>query len=216
MAMRSRDHLRIAAEPSEAASAEEESGAKVIGLALVRARQGDPRAWARLYQDHFDALHRHATYLVGDPAVAEDVVQEVFARAVVGIAGYDERSSFLAWLRGIASNVVRMHWRSQSRRRTAYDRLEQTLAESQGEKAPDEAHLQAKRAEALLAALETLPANLREAYVLIDLQQRSPDEVATELGVSVGNLRVRASRARARIREELAREGWFSGEEQGA
>lgn len=214
--MVSRDHLRLAAPPNsgEPRARDEVKETPVVELVLTRARRGDPQAWARLYQDHFDALHRHATYLVGDPTAAEDLVQEVIARAVVSIARYDERSSFLGWLRGIASNVARMHWRSQSRRRSAYDRFEQAHGEARGAETPDEAHVQAKRAEALLAALDTLPANLREAFVLLDLQQRDADEVAAELGLSVGNLRVRASRARARVREELRREGWLSQEQE--
>lgn len=213
--MVSRDHLRLAgARPSDAADeAESATDDGLMDLMLARARRKDPQAWARLYQDHFDALHRHATYLVGDPTVAEDLVQEVFARAVVGIDSYDARSSFLGWLRGIASNVARMHWRSQSRRRSAYDRLEQSTSErGKSPETPDEVHMQARRAEALLAALDTLPPNLREAFVLLDLQQREPKEVASELGLSVGNLHVRASRARARVREVLRRDGWISEE----
>lgn len=215
--MVSRDHLRLAGTPDDGQAREGDDAATdhaVLDLVLTRARRGDPQAWARLYQDHFDAVHRHVTYLVGDPTVAEDLVQEVFARAVVSIARYDERSSFLGWLRGIASNVARMHWRSQSRRQSAYDRLEQWRSESKvAAEAPDEVHLQARRAEALLAALDTLPANLREAFVLLDLQQRDADEVAAELGLSVGNLRVRASRARMRVREALRRDGWLGQEE---
>jgi RNA polymerase sigma-70 factor (ECF subfamily) len=210
--MASRDHLRLADSPTSGEPRAQDAVPEtpVLELVLTRARRGDPQAWARLYQDHFDALHRHATYLLGDPTAAEDLVQEVFARAVVSIARYDERSSFIGWLRGIASNVARMHWRSQSRRRSAYDRFEQAHGEICGAAAtPDEAHVQTKRAEALLAALETLPANLREAFTLLDLQQRDADEVAAELGLSVGNLRVRASRARARVREELRRGGWL-------
>ena len=215
--MVSRDHLRLAGPPANGEDHPPDAVAErpVLDLVLTRARRGDPQAWARLYQDHFDALHRHATYLVGDPTIAEDLVQEVFARAVVSIARYDERSSFIGWLRGIASNVARMHWRSQSRRRSAYDRFEQSQVEIRSPAdTPDEAHVQAKRAEALLAALDTLPANLREAFVLLDLQQRDADEVAAELGLSVGNLRVRASRARQRVREELRREGWLGQEQE--
>lgn len=184
------------------------SEAELLERLLSRARRGDTQAWARLYQAHFDAIHRHATYLVGDPSLGEDLVQDVFAQAMVSIARYDGRSSFLGWLRGITSNIARMHWRSQSRRRSAYDRLNRSPTD-RARSLPDEAHVQAKQAEALLAALEILPANLREAFVLLDLQERDADEVAAELGLSVGNLRVRASRARGRVREILDRQGWL-------
>jgi RNA polymerase sigma-70 factor, ECF subfamily len=217
--MLSPDHLRLASAPEHAEGREGEPpappAAKVLDVVLARARRRDPQAWARLYQDHFEPLHRHATFLVGDATVAEDLVQEVFARALVSIDRFDGQSSFIGWLRGIASNIARMHWRSQSRRRSAHQRM-QHVEQLQGRAAPDEAHLQAKRAQALLAALETLPANLREAFVVLDLQQRDADEVARELGVSTGNLRVRASRARARVREVLRREGWIADEQENA
>ncbi len=222
-AMSPREHLRIAApiEHDESAMqpvADAASGSPredVQDLALARARRGDAQAWARLYHDHYDGLHRHVTYMVGNPTVAEDLVQEVFARAVVSVASYDGRSSFATWLRGIASNVIRMHWRSQSRRQSAYDRLEQTLDSVEARaKAPDDVHLQSTRANALLAALDSLPANLREAFVALELQQRPAEEVASELGISPGNLRVRASRARTRVRDELQRLGWLGREEQ--
>jgi RNA polymerase sigma-70 factor (ECF subfamily) len=61
----------------------------------------------------------------------------------------------------------------------------------------------------LLAVLETLPETLREAFVLCDMQDMSTQEAAATLGLTPGNLRVRATRARARIREELVRLGWL-------
>jgi RNA polymerase sigma-70 factor, ECF subfamily len=210
--MTSFDHLRLASapEPDRAEPIEPDvPGAELLDVVVARARRRDPQAWARLYQDHFEALHRHLTYLVSNATVAEDLVQEVFARALVSIDRFDGRSSFIGWLRGIASNTARMYWRSQSRQRSAHQRMEHGV-QPRGCAAPDEAHMQTKRAQALLAALETLPANLREAFVVLDLQERDADEAARELGLSVGNLRVRASRARARVREVLRHEGWIT------
>ncbi len=70
-----------------------------------------------------------------------------------------------------------------------------------------------RRAEALVAVLDSLPGHLREAFVLRDLKRHSPAEAAEMLGISRGNLRVRATRARARIRRELVRLGWRDREE---
>lgn len=179
---------------------------------LERARRGDVEAWSRLYQEHFDRVFRHIAYLTGDTSTAEDLVQETFARAFVGLKQFEGRGSFGGWLRGIAVNIVRTHWRSRFRGDRAKDRLEQmSLDATVGADAdPESGHLRQKRAEVLLAVLDGLPAQLREAFVLCDLQEVPVAQAAAELGVSPGNLRVRATRARAKIRSELARLGWLA------
>lgn len=180
---------------------------------LERARAGDVEAWSRLYQEHFDRVFRHVTYLTGDTHAAEDLVQETFARAFVGLAQFEARASFSSWLRGIAVNIVRKHWRSRYRGDQAMSRLEAASRDlaAGADADPEGGHLRRRRAEVLLAVLETLPAPLREAFVLCDLQDMPVQAAAAELGVSPGNLRVRATRARARIRDELVRLGWLAG-----
>ncbi len=185
--------------PSRAASSAPEA-------MVLRAQRGDLTAWSRLYQAHFDAIFRHVCYLTGDTVLAE---QESFARAMTSVATYDGRSSFVTWLRGIALNVVRMHWR---RARTT-DRVQGDLRRlhdvtlSGG--TPDQAHLQDRRMAVVYEILGTLPSNLREAFVLRDLEGLATAEAAEQLGISPGNLAVRATRARQRIREELGRRGWL-------
>lgn len=178
---------------------------------VARARAGDLEAWSRLYQEHFDRVFRHLTYLTGDTHAAEDLVQETFARAFVGLSQFEGRSSFSGWLRGIAVNIVRKHWRSRYRGDQAMNRLEAASRDitSGTDADPEGAHLRQRRAEILLAVLDTLPAPLREAFVLCDLEDMPVQAAAAELGVSPGNLRVRATRARARIRSELVRLGWL-------
>lgn len=179
---------------------------------VTRAQRGDIEAWSRLYQDHFEAVFRHVCYLTGDPPLAEDLVQEAFARAMTSVARYDGRSSFATWLRGIALNIVRMHWR---RARTT-DRVQGDLHRLQsvaaGERGVDQLHLQDQRMQVLYEVLATLPANLREAFALRELEGLSTQQAAIELGISPGNVAVRATRARQKIRKALRRRGWL-GEE---
>jgi RNA polymerase sigma-70 factor (ECF subfamily) len=66
-----------------------------------------------------------------------------------------------------------------------------------------------RRAAALLDALESLPPHLREAFTYCDLQGVPIERAAEELGIKPGNLRVRAHRARARIRKQLIADGWI-------
>lgn len=176
---------------------------------VTRAQRGDVDAWSRLYREHFDAVYRHVCFLTGDAGLAEDLVQDAFARAMTNAASYDGRSSFVNWLRGIALNVVRMHWR---RSRTS-DRVQgqlhtmQQLAPAEG--TPERWHLQEQRAQVVYEILGTLPIHLREAFVLRELEGLPTAEAARQLEISPGNLAVRATRARKRIRKELLRRGWM-------
>jgi RNA polymerase sigma-70 factor (ECF subfamily) len=176
-----------------------------------RALAGDERAWARLYQRHFDRIFRDVAYLIGAGAGAEEIVQDTFAAALTGLGRFDGRSSFVTWLRGIAHNLVRRYWRTNTRRDRAYDRLAQVSADAPTpiNADPEGAHIQDRRAEVLRAVLEAVPDALREAFILCDVQGLSANDAAERLGISVGNVRVRASRARAVIRGELERMGWL-------
>jgi RNA polymerase sigma-70 factor (ECF subfamily) len=179
--------------------------------ALVeRARSGDMQAWARLYQDHWARLLRHVSYLTGDVTAAEDLVQECFAQALASLTRFDARAPFFAWLRGIALNIVRKHWRTRGRRTRAYTRIEAEANANAPSDGPESGHLSKLRAQTLLAVLDELPDHLREAFVLCDLRDMSAEDAAQELGISPGNLRVRATRARARIRVALTELGWLS------
>jgi RNA polymerase sigma-70 factor (ECF subfamily) len=174
------------------------------------------QAWGRLYQEYFERIYRHVRFLAGNEASTEDLVQEAFARALVALPDFDFRSSFSTWLHGIALNVVRNHWRAQRSTATAHQRLEQirTIVDAPRNDV-DQAHLCRRKAEAVYAVLEGLPEHLREAFVLRDLEGFSPAEAAAQLGISAGNLSVRASRARERIRRELERLGWLAPREAG-
>ncbi|MEX1361964.1 MAG: RNA polymerase sigma factor [Nannocystaceae bacterium] len=179
---------------------------------VLRAQQGHMEAWAELYQAHYAAVFRHVRYLTSISAPVEDLVQETFARALVALPGFDGRSPFSTWIHGVAVNVVRNHWRARHSTQTAHQRFEDINAVhgvgSSNE--VDRAHMNKRRAEAVYAVLEQLPSHLREAFVLRDLEGFSPAEAAAQLGISSGNLSVRASRARERIRQELERLGWLA------
>ncbi|MCH9681687.1 MAG: RNA polymerase sigma factor [Deltaproteobacteria bacterium] len=184
--------------------------ADVARVAQVRA--GHMEGWAELYQAHYAAIFRHVRYLGGGGAPVEDLVQEVFARALVGLPGFDGRSPFSTWLHGVAVNVVRNHWRSRQSTETAHQRLQDINAVHRvsASNEVDRVHMHRRRAEAVYAILDQLPSHLREAFVLRDLEGFSPADAAQQLGISPGNLSVRASRARERIRKELEQLGWLA------
>lgn len=193
-----------------------ETGAEVAddreATLIERARAGEVEAWAQLYKEHSQRILWQIAYLTGNPHANEDLVQETFASAIVSLRHFQSRCSFHGWLRGIALNIVRNYWRGRERGGRAMEHLA-TMAHDRvvgPDEDPEGSLVRQRRAKALFAVLETLPAPLREAYVLCDLREMPPEQAMLELGVSLNNLRVRAARARARIREELTRLGWIA------
>ena len=183
---------------------------------LERARAGDLEAWSRLYQEHFDQIFRHLVHLTGDPDIAEDLVQETFAKAIIALPGFRGEARLGTWLSGIAINVARGEWRREKGAKRIREGLVtlELVAPTRGT-APDEARLRKAQAEVLYAVLDGLPETLREVFVLRELEGLSVREASAQLRITEGNVNVRASRARARVREELERLGWLAPRERG-
>lgn len=177
---------------------------RMIEQLVQRAQAGEMSAWSRLYQDNFERIYRHIRALTGDPNVSEELVQETFVQALLRISSFDGRAAFSTWLHGVAINVVRNNWRAQKSTARAHARLEIVEeVQARGSDQVEGTMHRHQRVKALYAALETLPDHLRVAFVLRDLEGLSPDEAADRLGISPGNLAVRATRARQRIRKQL-------------
>lgn len=176
---------------------------------VAQARGGDMRAWSLLYHRHFERIYRRLCFFVGEAAVAEDLAQETFARAVVALPGFDGRAAFSTWLFGIALNVARNFVRDRDIQRRAEERLAAVEA-LRGRDDDARAHQRRAWTEALYAALAELPDNLREAFVLREVEGLSMAEAAAQAGVSANNMAVRVHRARERLREELTRMGWLA------
>ena len=195
-----------AARPREAAPVENDDELHDV---IVRARAGEVEAWARLYHEHYEDLYLHLGFMTSDPALAEDLTQEVFARAFVALGRFEGRSRFATWLYGISSNVVRDHWRKQRRQRRAYAQL--STNEVDDALSPEDTHDVKQKTRALARALEGLPDRYREAFVLVALRELSTAQAAEILGISPSNVSVRVHRARKRIHRKLTRRGWFGG-----
>lgn len=198
-------HLRAVATPPE----NPETSAVERERALVDAAiAGNAAAWARLYQDNFDSLYRDARYLSRDATTAEELVQEAFALGLTRLASFDGRSSFAGWIRGIVLNLARRAWRTEERRGRAYGGLAHTMrAAAPRDDGPEQNLVRRKRARALTEALERLPPALRETFILRDVQGLSVEAVARRLETTPGNIRVRANRARKKIRAILVEMG---------
>ena len=131
--------------------------------------------------------------VTGDPAEAEDVVMEAFARAAARPQVFADVDNPEAWLRTVAVNLARSRWRRMLR----WSHLIPALARSEAYADLPEEHL------ALMAALRQLPAAQREAIALHHLADLPVAEVAHTLGVPEGTVKARLSRGRAALAELL-------------
>lgn len=149
-------------------------------------------------------LRRFVLRIVGNEALAEDIVQETLLRAITAAAGFSGRSRPATWLSAIALNVLRDHYRRPATR-TETEADAAALAELPAEEDGDFV-LSLMRQEMGICIVEhlmALPERQREALALHDMGEASHAEVAEILGIEEGNARVLLHRARATLRERL-------------
>ena len=160
-----------------------------------------------VFREHFAPVYRFIARRVGK-ALAEDLAAEVFATAYRRRAAYQPvRGSPRAWLYGIASNVVRKHWRDEQQlleldARIARDSLG-LLPAAQFADAADERVIAAALAPRIAGALAALSCEQREVLLLHAWGDLSHEEIAAALGIAQGTARSRLSRARAALRALL-------------
>ncbi len=168
----------------------------------MRVRAGDPSAFGALFDAHAAVIYRHAVRITGDWALAEDVVSLTFLeawrlRARLNPVG----DSLRPWLLGIATNVLRNISRAARRHRHALSRV------PVHETVPDFSDdlvgrvVDAEELAAAHAALATLRPREREVLALCVWEGLDYQAAALALGVPVGTVRSRLSRARTRLRE---------------
>lgn len=164
----------------------------------ARIRTDDADAFGLLFQRHGARIHGYALRRTGDVQAAEDLVAIVFLEAWRQRDQVDlHQPSALPWLYGVAANVIRHQHRSRRRHQAALDRLAHlpprspALVERQAEAAAD--------AQRVLAQIQALPRRERDVLVLSVWEGLSHAEIAVALDTTIGTVKSRLSRARARL-----------------
>ncbi|MEV3857534.1 RNA polymerase sigma factor [Streptomyces sp. NPDC050095] len=171
----------------------------------ARVRDGDAVAFAELFDAYARAVYNHAFRLTGDWSAAEDVVSLTFLEAWRLRARTDpDGASLRPWLLGIATNVTRNTRRAARRHAAALARLAppEPVCDIAGDVAgrlDDAAYLRAVR-----VAVDRLRRPDREVLALCAWGGLDYAAAAEALGIPVGTVRSRLSRARARLAAELA------------
>lgn len=166
--------------------------------ALIQAlKDGDREALDRLFDRHYDEVFAYAERILTDPHAASDAAQEAFLRVLRYGESFDGRSSFRTWILRVVRNVCLDQIEQRRRRRQADDTLP-PIDPVQPASMPD------PRIPLLREALQALPPTRRDVIVLRRFHGLSYAEIGEICGISEGAARVRAHRALAQLKDELA------------
>lgn len=173
---------------------------------VTRVLEGDAASFETLMRRYNALVFRTARAVVRSDAGAEDCAQQAWILAFDRLEQLTERADFSAWIARIAyRQALRLARFDRSRGLVPLDALE--AAQETSMTAPiatpeHQAHRGQLRAQ-LEASIDLLPANLREPFVLCEVHHLSARETGALLGLTEQNVRVRAHRARAALREKL-------------
>ena len=167
-----------------------------------QAASGDGDAFAEVYRRYADRIYGYCFRRTASWSTAQDLTSVVFLEAwrKRSDVAFDDDGSVIAWLFGVANNVVRNSQRSLRRHQLALQRLpdpvvEPDFADDAAARLDDE-----KRMARVLAALARLSDSDRELLALSAWSGLDQRQIAEALGVPVGTVKSRLSRARDRLR----------------
>ena len=160
---------------------------------------------------HLDALYTMALRLVRNSNEAGDLLQETVLRAYRFFHQFESGTNCRAWMLTILFNNFRNGYRKSSREQPAAsaDEFERKVEAESLRTDPagsnPESVVSGQRMEGEVeAALAALPAEFREAILLVDVEELSYQEVSGVLNIPIGTVKSRVSRGRAMLRDELA------------
>lgn len=190
----------------------ESSEAVLVG----RIAKGDHAAFEVVMRRHNGGLFRVARAILKDDHEAEDALQDSYLDAYRHIGSFRGEARLATWLTRIVVNHALMRARKRDRPevvvsfdRSDHDdqtaRIVDRLADDNAE-SPDRTALRSELRRIMERRIDDLPATFRVAFVMRDVEDMPVDEIAHCLGIPAGTVRTRVFRARALLREALARD----------
>lgn len=164
---------------------------------VKRCQARDSDATRELYRRYREMVYRVAFRIVLDRDDALDVTQEVFVRVLRNIDKFQHQSRVSTWITRITVNAGI----DELRRRRRAVALRKAIAEEPRKEAEFDTTLESER---IRAAMEKLSEEQRTCLALREMEGHSYEEIAESLGCSIGTVRSRIHRARARVRRLLS------------
>jgi RNA polymerase sigma-70 factor, ECF subfamily len=176
---------------------------------IRRCTAGDEAACGELVASHQRMVYTLGVHLLGDRDEALDLSQEVFLRVFRTLGSFRGHSTLRTWIYRIVVNQARNRQRWWRRRyRSSQVSLDEHLrqfgdVESQGDARPDRLLASKETGARIWQALDRLPFDQRTALILREIDGLRYEEIAFSLGVAVGTVKSRLTRARQALRAEL-------------
>jgi len=171
---------------------------------IARVRRGDDDAFRLIFERYARPIISFIYDLVGERALAEELMQETFVRAYKNLSALRDETKLSTWLFGIARNVAResLRTRQQMNRRIEID--DPAIQELRDRKlAPDDHLIKEELNQVIQSALCRLDEDKRIVFALKVFQQQSYEEIAAITGFSMSKLKTDLHRARAEMRRLL-------------
>jgi RNA polymerase sigma-70 factor (ECF subfamily) len=176
-----------------------------IETLIQRCLQGDQAAWDLIVRQYWRKVFNVAYKFVGKHDEAEDLTQDIFLKIFKSLDTFDRRANFQTWLISVSRNLCIDHYRSVRKERETIDRDVDTneLAPASHDRGPIAALEQRDRVMLLRQALAALPASLRTAVLMRDIQELSYQEIADKLRLPEGTVKSRINRGRTELARQI-------------
>ena len=151
----------------------------------------------------FDRLYNFACWLTQDRHEAEDLVQETYAKALKGFSSFQPGTNFRAWIYRILRNAF-LNSRSGLKAATvSIDAESEELVLPAVQQTPESIFLQRSDWQLVQKGLEQLPVAYREVLLLCEVEEMSYQEISATVGIPMGTVMSRLSRARQALRAAI-------------
>ncbi|MCQ2436795.1 MAG: sigma-70 family RNA polymerase sigma factor [Clostridia bacterium] len=174
---------------------------------IKRAVRGDSSAFSVLMAAHERQMYGVCLRMFGERNVADaqDGLQEAMIRVWRAIGRFEGKSAFSTWVYRITVNACLDELRRRkSRPATSMDQLvDDGWTPKDTSAGPEQKAIQSEKSRALKQAVNELPEDMRAVIMMRDIDGYSYEEIADVLGINVGTVKSRISRARGKLRQAI-------------
>jgi RNA polymerase sigma-70 factor, ECF subfamily len=171
-----------------------------------RTLRGDRKAFEMIVRKYQQPLVNYLGRMTGERELALDFAQEVFLKVYASLSSFQPRYKFSTWMFKIASNFMIDHWRKKKITAVSLDQPTETEDGAVGIQVPDDELSVSKTYELaqirkrIEQALDMIPAQLRELFILRHINEYAYEEIAEIKGLPVGTVKNRVFQAKELIR----------------
>jgi len=183
-------------------------------MLIVKAKKGDSIAYESLVRKYQKSIYYLCHRMTGAHQSADDLSQETFVKAYFSLPKFKEEMNFFTWIRKIAVNSTLNYLKVRKREKPLVENHDFSGSNpgSSSTEMPQERLERIHMEEKFSAALDLLPADQRAIFVLRVFEHQSYKDIAQTLDIPEGTVMSRLSRARHKLRQEMAE--YLEGERQ--